>query len=175
MALKHGRRFFTFTLTYSLERAGSGRDVKLANRGENTAATNGPGRARVGGGVHLPQALPRSAHRVRERSNVIGVAANFEGFDFTSFWRDDAYARKAYISPAPSDALIASTEDELGYKLPAAYVALMKLHNGGVPHHRCFPAEGPTGWAEDHVALTGFSGSVATRTVRSLADWAASS
>ena len=111
----------------------------------------------------------------RERSNVIGVAANFEGFDFTSFWRDDAYARKAYISPAPSDALIASTEDELGYKLPAAYVALMKLHNGGVPHHRCFPAEGPTGWAEDHVALTGFSGSVATRTVRSLADWAASS
>ena len=31
----------------------------------------------------------------------------FEGFDFTDFWDDNYYARKKYISDAPTDELIA--------------------------------------------------------------------
>ena len=54
----------------------------------------------------------------------------FEGFDFTNFWDDNYYARKEYISDAPTDELIADVEKELGYKLPTSYIWLMKQHNG---------------------------------------------
>lgn len=86
------------------------------------------------------------------------MANYFEGFDFTNFWDDCDYAKKEYIEAAPSDELIASVEQELGYKLPASYIWLMKQHNGGIPVNTCFPTEVPTGWAEDHAAITGIMG-----------------
>ena len=82
----------------------------------------------------------------------------FEGFDFRNFWEDSDYAKKEYIEAAPSDELIASVEQELGYKLPASYIWLMKQHNGGVPVNTCFPTDVSTSWAEDHVAITGIMG-----------------
>lgn len=82
----------------------------------------------------------------------------FEGFDFTDFWDDSDYAKEAYIEESPSDELIASVEQELGYRLPASYIWLMKRHNGGIPVNTCFPTEEPTSWAEDHVAITGIMG-----------------
>ena len=82
----------------------------------------------------------------------------FEGFDLTNFWDDSMYALKEYVSVPPSDELIASVEEELGYKLPAAYIWLMKQHNGGIPVNTCYPCDEPTCWAEDHVAITGIFG-----------------
>ena len=82
----------------------------------------------------------------------------FEGFDLTNFWDDNWYALKEYVSDPPSDELIASVEEELGYKLPAAYIWLMKQHNGGIPVNTCYPCNEPTCWAEDHVAITGIFG-----------------
>lgn len=82
----------------------------------------------------------------------------FEGFDFTNFWDDNYYARKEFISDAPTDELIADVEKELGYKLPASYIWLMKQHNGGIPFNTCFPTDSPTNWAEDHIAITGIYG-----------------
>ena len=82
----------------------------------------------------------------------------FEGFDFTDFWEDCEYAQEKYVSDPPSDELIASVEQELGYKLPASYIWLMKRHNGGIPVNTCFPTDVPTSWAEDHVAITGIFG-----------------
>lgn len=82
----------------------------------------------------------------------------FEGFDFTNFWDDNLYALKEYVSEPPSDELIARVEEELGYKLPAAYIWLMKQHNGGIPVNTCYPCDEPTCWAEDHVAITGIFG-----------------
>ncbi|MCP1308545.1 SMI1/KNR4 family protein [Paenibacillus tyrfis] len=84
--------------------------------------------------------------------------APFEGFDLTKFWDDSDYALKEYVSEPPTDELIASIEQELGYKLPASYIAMMKLHNGGVPINTCFPTEEATSWAEDHIAITGIMG-----------------
>lgn len=84
--------------------------------------------------------------------------APFEGFDLTNFWNDSDYALKQYVSEPPTDELIASIEQELGYKLPASYIAMMKLHNGGVPVNTCFPTEEATSWAEDHIAITGIMG-----------------
>jgi len=82
----------------------------------------------------------------------------FEGFDFTNFWDDNEYALKEYVSAPPSDELIASVEEELGYKLPISYIWLMKQHNGGIPVNTCYPSDEPTSWAEDHVAITGIFG-----------------
>ena len=77
----------------------------------------------------------------------------FDGFDFTDFWDDCDYAKKEYIEAPPSDELIASVEQELGYKLPASYIWLMKQHNGGLPVNTCFPTNTPTSWAEDHADI----------------------
>lgn len=82
----------------------------------------------------------------------------FENFDFTNFWDDCDYAKEEYIGAPPSDQLIAEVERELGYKLPASYIWLMKQHNGGIPVNTCFPTNTPTSWAEDHVAITGIFG-----------------
>lgn len=82
----------------------------------------------------------------------------FEGFDFTDFWEDSEYAREAYINAPPTEELIASVEEELGYKLPESYIWLMKQQNGGIPVNTCFPTKVPTSWAEDHVAITGIFG-----------------
>ncbi|MBL7747457.1 MAG: SMI1/KNR4 family protein [Chitinophagaceae bacterium] len=76
----------------------------------------------------------------------------FDDFDFTNFWDDSKYALENYVEEYPSDELIASIEEELGYKLPASYIALMKLHNGGKPINNCFPTE------DDHVQIRGIMG-----------------
>lgn len=82
----------------------------------------------------------------------------FANTDLDNFWDDSDYALKEYVEPPPSDELIQSIEQELGYKLPASYIALMKLHNGGIPVNVCFPTNEPTSWADDHIAITGIMG-----------------
>lgn len=74
------------------------------------------------------------------------------------FWEDSEYASEAYQSAPPTDELIDSIEQELGYKLPSSYIQLMKHRNGGVPKNTNFPTEEPTSWAEDHIAITGIMG-----------------
>ncbi|MNO27148.1 Tetratricopeptide repeat protein [compost metagenome] len=59
--------------------------------------------------------------------------------DTTNFWDDSEYAFEEYISESPTDALIASVEEELVFKLPKYYVEMMKLHNGGIPHNNRYP------------------------------------
>ncbi len=82
----------------------------------------------------------------------------FDGSHFTNFWADSAYALKECANESLSDELIASVEQELGCKLPASYIWLMKQHNGGIPVNACFPTDKPTSWADDHVAITGIFG-----------------
>ncbi|ARU05055.1 hypothetical protein CCO03_10465 [Comamonas serinivorans] len=85
-------------------------------------------------------------------------APPFEGFDLHTFWDDSDYARQEYIEPPPTPAVIAAVEAELGYQLPASYVALMRSQNGGIPVNDCFPTQQATSWADDHVAITAFKG-----------------
>src|SRR5687767_7813932 len=82
----------------------------------------------------------------------------YNDLDLTSFWDDSEYSLKEYVDQKPSDQLIYSIEQELGYKLPVSYIELMKLHNGGIPKNTCFPTNEPTSWANDHVAITGIFG-----------------
>jgi tetratricopeptide (TPR) repeat protein len=66
------------------------------------------------------------------------VAINIEASDFSDFWDDSEYALEEYVSEPPTDELVASVEEELVFKLPAFYVAMMKLHNGGIPHNKYY-------------------------------------
>lgn len=86
------------------------------------------------------------------------TSKHFKDFDFSHFWNDDEYALKEYVSDPPSDELIQSVEEELGYKLPESYIELIKMHNGGRPHDFCLPTQENIGWAEDHIAITGIFG-----------------
>ncbi|MDZ5603820.1 SMI1/KNR4 family protein [Pseudomonas sp. RP23018S] len=79
-----------------------------------------------------------------------------DDIDLSTFWDDCDYALKAYIDASPSDACVAEVQAQLGYRLPASYVAFMRRHNGGLPHNTCFPTDESTSWAEDHAAISGF-------------------
>jgi|SRR5690348_12650862 len=57
----------------------------------------------------------------------------FNGFDIPGFWERSDYARKEYVGEPLTDDLVRSVEQELGYKLPGAYVELMRYQNGGIP------------------------------------------
>lgn len=80
----------------------------------------------------------------------------FDKFDFDSFWKDSEYARDNYECDSPSDEMVQSIENQLGYKLPDSYIEFMKVHNGGIPKFDCFPTNQSTSWADGHVAITGF-------------------
>lgn len=41
--------------------------------------------------------------------------------------------------------------------LPAFYINMMKVHNGGIPQNRCFP-QGEVSGAKDHVTISGILG-----------------
>jgi hypothetical protein len=86
-----------------------------------------------------------------------------EDFDPDDFWDDSDYARESYVEAPLTTELLASVERDLGFTLPASYVALMRTQNGGIPTRTCAPTETATSWAEDHVALSGFLGIGRTR------------
>lgn len=82
----------------------------------------------------------------------------FEGFDLNDLWDESEYSTENYVSDPPTDELIAEIEHELGYKLPASYIWLMKKHNGGLLSKDACPCDEPTSWADDHVGVTGIMG-----------------
>ena len=57
----------------------------------------------------------------------------WETIDWDTFWDDDDYALENYVSAPVTDEMIQEAESELGYRLPASYIALMRQHNGGMP------------------------------------------
>jgi len=74
-----------------------------------------------------------------------------------AFWVDSDWAQN-YTSKPFDDALLTSIEEELGYRLPNAFVQLMRDRNGGVPVNQSFPTAQATSWAEDHIAIDGIYG-----------------
>jgi hypothetical protein len=81
----------------------------------------------------------------------------FGDFDFGQFWEQSEYATEKYVGAPFTDEQLAAIERELGYKLPASYVELMRYQNGGIPKRTCHRTDKRTSWAEDHIAITGLS------------------
>ena len=50
----------------------------------------------------------------------------FAGFDLSNFWKDCDHARMEYVEDPLTLQKVAAVEASLGYKLPAAYIALSK-------------------------------------------------
>jgi hypothetical protein len=71
------------------------------------------------------------------------------------WWDDSPYGLRSYVAPAPTDAVVAMVEGNLGYRLPQSYLAMMRRHNGGFPTRTCFPTSVATTWSDDHVELNG--------------------
>ncbi len=78
-----------------------------------------------------------------------GEQLPFASFDLSDFWEDSEYAEQHHIEPPFDEEMIQSIEQELGYKLPASYIALMNTQNGGFPARTAFPI--PEN--EDYVAI----------------------
>ncbi len=96
-------------------------------------------------------------------------------FNPDDFWEKSDYADESYVDVPLTDELLASIENELGYKLPRTYVELARTQNGGIPKRTNHRTTEPTSWAEDHVAFQASLQSVerkhmvfAVRLVRSL-------
>jgi SMI1-KNR4 cell-wall len=83
------------------------------------------------------------------------MASIFGGFDIEQFWEPSEYAKMAYIGAQFTDEDVATLEGELGYKLPAPYIELMRYQNGGIPRKRRHRTAVPTLWASDHIAIAG--------------------
>jgi hypothetical protein len=83
------------------------------------------------------------------------MAVIFGDFDVSDFWEPSDYADNEYVEPAPSDDVVRRLESKLGYRLPRTYVELARVQNGGIPKNTCHKTQQPTGWANDHVKISG--------------------
>ena len=75
------------------------------------------------------------------------------GMDTRDLWDGDA-SDDEYTERAPSPEQVVAVEEQLGYRLPGAYVDLAKTRNGGRLRRNAHPSP-PTTWASDHVVITG--------------------
>ncbi len=78
-----------------------------------------------------------------------------DNLDPSDFWEHCEYARQHYVEDSPTGETVARVEASLGYRLPAAYLELMRSQNGGSPLQKSHHTSQPTSWAEDHIAITG--------------------
>jgi hypothetical protein len=66
----------------------------------------------------------------------------------SEFWGTDYYK-----NPKLTDAMVAEAQRILGVTLPEAFIALLRVQNGGYTRCFVFPTSRRTTWAEDHVPL----------------------
>ena len=79
----------------------------------------------------------------------------FADFDVEQFWEPSEYAQKEYVGESLTDEAVSAVESELGYKLPAPYVEMMRFQNGGIPRRTNHRTKERTTWSDDHIAISG--------------------
>jgi hypothetical protein len=72
-------------------------------------------------------------------------------------WTDFFDPSTYYSGPPLTDALVAAAERLLGYTLPASYVRLLRVKNGGCPKRQCHPAAGARR-SDSHVRVVSLFG-----------------
>jgi hypothetical protein len=81
-----------------------------------------------------------------------------DDIDWKNFWEESEYAQREYVEALLTAERLKAIEKDLGYKLPAAYVALAVHQNGGIPKRTNHRTAERTSWAPNHVAITGIFG-----------------
>ncbi|QEH34916.1 SMI1 / KNR4 family protein [Aquisphaera giovannonii] len=71
-------------------------------------------------------------------------------------WSDFLDASGDCTGPPLTDAMVASAERALGYALPASYLRLLRVRNGGRPRRRCFPTDDR--WPDGHLRIEALFG-----------------
>lgn len=80
----------------------------------------------------------------------------FSEEDLVDLWEYDYADEDPYHEATPNDEYIAAIEQKLGgYKLPAAYIELMKKHNGGYLKRDCFVMSEDNEWEAFNLSLSG--------------------
>lgn len=97
------------------------------------------------------------------------TTGHFTDHDLYCLWEEDEWS-DTYNEPTPTDETIARVEAALGFRLPDSYVELMRMCNGGGLTRNSYPMDEPTGWADDHVAVTGIYGIGSTAVCSLLGD-----
>ena len=83
-------------------------------------------------------------------------SSSSQNADMNDFWEDSEHANE-YISKPVTDEQISSVEEQLVFKLPASYIQLMKLHNGGIPRNTRYSI-GSTVHGQNHIVISGIFG-----------------
>ncbi len=65
-------------------------------------------------------------------------------------WRTPFDSAKQH---ALSDEMVRDAEQRLGVKLPAAYIDILKVQNGGYLRYDTYPSPVPTSWSRDHIGV----------------------
>lgn len=78
--------------------------------------------------------------------------------EFGDFWDDSAETAEHFVLAPPTDEQIAAVEEQLVFKLPASYIKMMKLHNGGVPRYRYFPVSDTDATEKRRIEVSGMLG-----------------
>ena len=99
---------------------------------------------------HLRNLAARPIRRIAAKIGVMNRENDF----WDSPFDDSDY----FTGLTLSDAMIRDAEVKIGYKLPRAFIRLIKIKNGGSLKRDCFPTPVATSWAKDHVAVSGIRG-----------------
>lgn len=75
--------------------------------------------------------------------------------DMSSFFEGapDDPTDLAILCPPLTEEAVRSAEERLGHRLPASYLALLRVRNGGYLARSRFPTKQATSWADDHVSF----------------------
>ena len=75
--------------------------------------------------------------------------------DPNNFWSSNSYNH-----PQLTDEMVEFAQAKLGVKLPAEYLSLLRIQNGGYTKGFGFPMTQKTTWSDDHVPLAELAGIV---------------
>jgi len=70
------------------------------------------------------------------------------------FFTDEDY----FTCPPLKPGMVQAAEAILGFRLPGAYLELLRERNGGTPRRRFFRTSVATSWAPDHIAISSVRG-----------------
>jgi hypothetical protein len=70
------------------------------------------------------------------------------------FWGDS----DCFTGPPLTDEMVRQAEQRFNYKLPAAYLRLLRLRNGGSPRRRYFHKAGLRGWDQGYFVVDSLRG-----------------
>jgi len=102
-----------------------------------------------GGGI---QASPVFIPPTASAATTYGRLAKGGRMAAANVWLDFFDANTHYTGPRLTDAMAAAAERTLGYALPASYLKLIRVKNGGVPRRQCYPTSG-SHWSDNHVRI----------------------